>query len=557
MKKIISFILTASVCTAFVPSGSLNVSASENDFKARFFPNGTISAPPRAPYLVYTDRDDDSQGITAETEMFYELSSDLLNMNFEVAVLGESGFLDEYGVELNGEGIQIDVKFDDGPWLSQSYSADYFDYGYNLDPYGNIFLLRDDFPCSNLERIHYLDQGWLEYYDEEDETAAFLKPYVRVLQDENEIPYIQFDTDSHRVSMRYRYFVTYFPDGYSSYTTSEGNVIFSDWSPESSFGAGGYQNGIGEPSGISAPDISDFTFVQNQYEFYDVKYRLSVPEDVINGIRYYYINDDFTSDVYEIETQIRINGGEWVDVMTEDSMFVNSGVRTAEYSAGPVPDNSTAEVHARIVDIFGNESGWSKSLVVKPDYIEELQESFIAQALVTEKKTKKDEKNGAETTVQSEKAGAVTEPPATVTSIVGTDKHGFDIVEVSVVENPSDAGDSSDGGDGNTSPVKKWAVYILMCLVVVGGAAAVTVVARKGKSGTPVDVTVEDDDSDGTSGDVFKDSSSGQNDDEAVTEVDSTIGSEGEVYIYEPDAENQNDSQADNDNQDEQDKSDE
>lgn len=527
MKKIIPFILTASVCAAFVPSGSLNVSASENDFKARFFPNGTISAPPRAPYLVYTDRDDDSQGITAETEMFYELSSDLLNMNFEVAVLGESGFLDEYGVELNGEGVQIDVKFDDGPWLSQSYSADYFDYGYNLDPYGNIFLLRDDFPCSNLERIHYIEQGWLEYYDEEDETAAFLKPYVRVLQDENEIPYIQFDTDSHRVSMRYRYFVTYFPDGYSSYTTSEGNVIFSDWSPESSFGAGGYQNGIGAPGGISAPGISEFTFVQNQYEFYDVKYRLSVPEDVINGIRYYYINDDFTSDVYEIETQIRINGGEWVDVMTEDSMFVNSGVRTAEYSAGPVPDNSTAEVHARIVDIFGNESGWSKSLVVKPDYIEELQESFIAQALVTEKKTKKDEKNGAETTVQSEKAGAVTEPPATVTSIVGTDKHGFDIVEVSVVNNPfSGRGDSGSFDEPKeVSSATKMIVYIIMCIVVVGGAAAVAVIIRKGRSGTPVEITIDNTENEGESDSAFDDSSEEPDNSGNVTEVDSTIGS--------------------------------
>jgi len=376
-RKSLCLILALVMLFACLPLAS----AGSADPVEAFFKGGKIATPDTAPYIVYRDTYDDGEPCNSQTELYYNVTEDILAMNEEYNSPGPEEFCEKYGIENVAEGIQIDAKFDDGEWLSSDGDWDIFDYGENKSEWNLCFLLSDDFSPDDTSTYHYVTQSWLVYFDGGSEYDEFYKPLVKTItvgDDEYSENISSFDLANHTIYYRYREYVTFCIDG------DESVKVFSGWSPVTSIGKNGTQVPLTLPEKTSAPVLSDFSLnKQEDSEYYNPACILTVADDVYAAEKYF-ITEMEGFEPFIIEAQVRANGGEWEDAFVANASWIQSGWRSMWINGKDIDAADKISIRMRLIcsvegyeylttpwsNIVGNEVQWRKGYVDTDDDID-------------------------------------------------------------------------------------------------------------------------------------------------------------------------------------------
>ncbi|MCQ2433837.1 MAG: hypothetical protein MJ062_01195 [Oscillospiraceae bacterium] len=352
MKKLFTVLTAVSILGSIC---ALPVSADDTAFLSAFFQSENISTPADAPY-IYADKSDGCGTL----EMFYEVPDDLIAMCSAYQELGDTGFSEKYGVNINRIGIQIDTHFEDTDWISRRCNWDIFYYMPDIDFANPAFSLSDMFWAQDTAKLHHYTQSNLAAFDETTGKCDYFADY-RTEDGKS------FDFTEHTIFYRYRCFVTYFlPDFDGEYPCDSGYVLFSDWSPETVIGLNGTQQALPKPTAVDAPTLSDFSMVKNGDSF-SVSYYLDVPDSIYDG-ETYFLTEGHLEEPYQLETQMRVDDGEWETPTAEACPWLTSGSRTAESAAGNLTEDNHVELRARLVcnGLDGMASEWSNEIGTNP-----------------------------------------------------------------------------------------------------------------------------------------------------------------------------------------------
>ncbi len=362
MKKIMTMLTTMVLIIAGL---TLSAQAKENSINDAIFSNGKISTP-NAPYVLYRDKNSDGSDREGNTFLYIDIPEDLLALNQELALLGEDEFNKKYNTPMNNgyhesimTCIQVDVKFDDGPWLSESDNWDRMDYGSVLYPSNLNFRLDIGRYTDETSKLFSFEQSWLVYNEPEMEYNTFLQPYLKSFKDSYGQTLYQLDTDKHTFSYRIRFIL--YTNNWESF--DEGAELYwcmSDWSPVVSIGKNGNQKSLEAPDKAEAPVLSDFSLIKNEENGVEAQYFVDFTKYTYDSIKYFSIIENYFEPFY-IESQIRVDGGDWVDTYTANAASLHGGYRSTASDDVTITMDSKVEIRVRIVSPAMNDltSEWS------------------------------------------------------------------------------------------------------------------------------------------------------------------------------------------------------
>lgn len=327
--------------------------AEENDI-------GKFELPaPKAPnYFVYTDGN--------ATEGQHDDLRMIMVADPEVALLAaeydrdSEAFYEKYGLWSFEICIQYDVSLDgEDNWQHHAeWDTEYYTGGYG-DGYPYVALrseLMDDFEFF-----------WLTYYEGPDsDTFVPYKPAIlteKFTGDGYEQDIYSFDVENHSLYIRCRYYMEWETFNAEKNEIGERQSKFSDWSESAVFGKNGTQITPDEPTTYAAPIISDMKIVLSEGdENSHIEYAQTTPESVwMTGV-YYMMKEEGQFD--GLETQVSIDGGEWVEFDTADSgddWCLWNGSRGAYNDDVPIEENTNVKLRIRFIGTHGP-SEWSNVL---------------------------------------------------------------------------------------------------------------------------------------------------------------------------------------------------
>ena len=353
MKKLLAFLLSLILLLSVF--SVMTFAAEENDISKFELPA------PKAPnYFVYTDGD--------ATEGHHDDLRMIMVADPEVALLAaeydrdSDAFREKYGLWSFEICIQYDVSLDgEDNWQHNEE----WDTNWYTDGIGN------GYPYVSLrsELMEDFEFFWLTYYEGED--GSVFEPYKPAITtyvyhhgdwDEN---IYSFDVENHSLYIRCRYYMEWEPivkneDGEGP---GEKQSKFSDWSESAVFGKNGTQITPDEPTTYAAPIISDMKIVLSEGDDNShIEYAQTTPESVwMNGV-YYLMKEEGQFD--GLETQVSIDGGEWIEFDTADAggdWCLWNGSRGAYNDDVPIEENTNVKLRIRFTGTHGP-SEWSNVL---------------------------------------------------------------------------------------------------------------------------------------------------------------------------------------------------
>ena len=350
MKRILSVLLCALLQLSLF---SVTAFAAEENDISKF----ELTAPKAPNYFVYTDGDA-SEGAHDDLRM-------IMVADPEVAILAaeydrdNEAFCEKYGLWSFEIVMQYDVSLDgENDW---QYTSEW-DGQYYVGSYGEGFQS----VSLRSELMEDFEFFWLTYH--EGQGSDTFKPYQPAILTEkfdgNDV--YSFDVENHSLYIRCRYYMEWEPivkneDGEGP---GEKQSKFSDWSESAVFGKNTTQIVPDEPTTYEAPVISDLKIVppgENEQNSH-LEYVQITPESVwMTGV-YYIMKEDGQFD--GLETQVSIDGGEWVEFSTADAggdWCLHNGSRTAINFDVPINENSNVKLRVRFTGTNGP-SEWSNVL---------------------------------------------------------------------------------------------------------------------------------------------------------------------------------------------------
>ena len=312
---------------------------------------------PKAPnYFVYTDGNA-SEGHHDDLRMIMVADPEVALLAAEYDRDSEA-FYEKYGLWSFEICIQYDVSLDgEDNWQHNEE----WDSQYSVGSYGEGFQsvslrseLMDDFEFF-----------WLTYHD--GQGSDTFKPYQPAILTEkfDGDDIYSFDVENHSLYIRCRYYMEWEPivkneDGEGP---GEKQSKFSDWSESAVFGKNSTQSTPDEPTIYAAPIISDMKIVLSEGdENSHIEYVQTTPESVwMTGV-YYLMKEEGQFD--GLETQVSIDGGEWIEFSTADSgddWCLWNGSRGAYNDDVPIEENSGVKLRIRFIGTHGP-SEWSNVL---------------------------------------------------------------------------------------------------------------------------------------------------------------------------------------------------
>ena len=363
MKRILivflSLLLLLSLCsvTAFA--------AEENDI-------GEFELPaPKAPnYFVYTDGNA-SEGHHDDLRMIMVADPEVALLAAEYTKDSEA-FYEKYGLWSFEIVMQYDVSLDgENDWqYHAAWDTEYYTGGY-ADGYSYVAL--------RSELMEDFEFFWLTYH--EGQGSDTFKPYQPAILTEkfdgNDV--YSFDVENHSLYIRCRYYMEWEPlvEYEEGKGPGEKQSKFSDWSESAVFGKNTTQIVPDEPTIYEAPVISDLKIVppgENEQNSH-LEYVQTTPESVwMTGV-YYMMKEEGQFD--GLETQVSIDGGEWVEFSTADSgddWCLHNGGRLAFNADIPIDENSNVKLRVRFTGTHGP-SEWSNVLEVNGGGTQEIPDS--------------------------------------------------------------------------------------------------------------------------------------------------------------------------------------
>ena len=353
MKRILGVLLSLLLLLSLF---SVTAFAAEENDISKF----ELPAPKAPNYFVYTDGDA-SEGHHDDLRM-------IMVANPEVALLAaeydrdSEAFYKKYGLYSFNLVMQYDVSLDgEDSWQhNEEWDTEYYNDGHV-----------NGYPVQSLrsELMEDFEFFWLTYYEGPDSnTFVPYKPAIlteKFTGDGYEQDIYSFDVENHSMYIRCRYYMEWEPlvkndDGEGP---GEKQSKFSDWSESAVFGKNGTQNTPDEPTSYAAPVISDMKIVLSMGDDNShIEYAQTTPESVwMTGV-YYLMKEEGQFD--GLETQVSIDGGEWIEFSTADSWgdwCLWNGSRGAYNDDVPIEENTNVKLRVRFTGTHGP-SEWSNVL---------------------------------------------------------------------------------------------------------------------------------------------------------------------------------------------------
>ncbi len=347
----LSLLLLLSLC-------SVTALAAEKDELSKF----ELTTPKAPNYFVFTDGDA-SEGAHDDLRM-------IMFADPEVALLAaeydrdSEAFHEKYGLYSFNIVMQYDVSLDsEDSWQhNEQWDTEYYNDGHV-----------HGYPVQSLraEMMEDFEFFWLTYYEGPDSnTFAPYKPAIlteKFAGDGYENDIYSFDVENHSLYIRCRYYMEWEPLVTNEYGEGPGEKqsMFSDWSESAVFGKNTTQIVPEEPTTYAAPVISDMKIVLSEGdENSHIEYAQTTPESVwMTGV-YYLMKEEGQFD--GLETQVSIDGGEWIEFDTADAggdWCLWNGNRGAYNSDVPIEENSHVKLRIRFTGTHGP-SKWSNVLEV-------------------------------------------------------------------------------------------------------------------------------------------------------------------------------------------------
>lgn len=349
MKKLFALLLSLLLLLSLFSVTAF--AAEENDI-------GKFELPaPKAPnYFVYTDGNA-SEGAHDDLRMIMVADTQVALLAAEYNKDSEA-FYEKYGLWSFEIVMQYDVSLDgENDW---QYTSEW-DSQYYVGSYGEGFQS----VSLRSELMEDFEFFWLTYH--EGQGSDTFKPYQPAILTEkfdgNDV--YSFDVENHSLYIRCRYYMEWEPivkneDGEGP---GEKQSKFSDWSESAVFGKNGTQITPDEPTTYAAPIISDMKIVLSEGdENSHIEYAQTTPESVwMTGV-YYLMKEEGQFD--GLETQVSIDGGEWIEFDTADSWgdwCLWNGSRGAYNGDVPIEENTNVKLRIRFTGTHGP-SEWSNVL---------------------------------------------------------------------------------------------------------------------------------------------------------------------------------------------------
>ena len=349
MKKLFALLLSLLLLLSLF---SVTAFAAEENDLSKF----ELPAPKAPNYFVYTDGN--------ATEGHHDHLRMIMVADPEVALLAaeydrdSEAFYKKYGLWSFEIVMQYDVSLDgESNW---QYTSEW-DSQYYVGSYGEGFQS----VSLRSELMEDFEFFWLTYH--EGQGSDTFKPYQPAILTEkfdgNDI--YSFDVENHSLYIRCRYYMEWEPlvkndDGEGP---GEKQSKFSDWSESAVFGKNGTQITPDEPTTYAAPIISDMKIVLSEGdENSHIEYAQTTPESVwMTGV-YYLMKEEGQFD--GLETQVSIDGGEWIEFDTADAggdWCLWNGSRGAYNDDVPIEENTNVKLRIRFTGTHGP-SEWSNVL---------------------------------------------------------------------------------------------------------------------------------------------------------------------------------------------------
>ena len=353
MKRIFSVLLSLLLLLSLF---SVTAFAAEENDISKF----ELPAPKAPNYFVYTDGD--------ATEGHHDHLRMIMVADPEVALLAaeydrdSEAFYKKYGLYSFNLVMQYDVSLDgEDSWQhNEEWDTEYYNDGHV-----------NGYPVQSLrsELIEDFEFFWLTYYEGPDsDTFVPYKPAIlteKFTGDGYEQDIYSFDVENHSLYIRCRYYMEWETFDAEKNEIGEKQSKFSDWSESAVFGKNGTQITPDEPTTYAAPIISDMKIVLSEGdENSHIEYTQTTPESVwMNGV-YYLMNDEYGFD--GLETQVSIDGGEWIEFSTADAgddWCLWNGNRGAYNFDVPIEEDSNVKLRIRFPGTHGP-SEWSNVLEI-------------------------------------------------------------------------------------------------------------------------------------------------------------------------------------------------
>ena len=235
-------------------------------------------------------------------------------------------FLDmQYDVNVNGNGWQYVPEWDEVDGYTGSYAEGY------------------DYTSVRTERFY--DFTLADLYQEE--ARELYKDVIYSAEQDGATVY-HIDLEKYSVQIRCRYQMRYIHN-------DDWVIRNSEWSDIAVLGKGSTQIIPVQPTSYEAPVISNMKVVppqEYQNEAY-VYFELDTPDSVFSADLYYEMNDESSLD--ELQAQISVNGGDWVEVYVANSHWpLYEGDRQTSTTAA-----LTSESHVQLRVRYGGPLGYS------------------------------------------------------------------------------------------------------------------------------------------------------------------------------------------------------
>lgn len=355
MKRTISVLLLLLLLLSLFPATAF--AAEENDISQFEFPT------PKAPnYFIYTDGDA-SEGHHDDLRMIMVTDPEVALLAAEYNADSEA-FHEKYGLWSFEIVMQYDVSLDgEDNWQhTAEWDTEYYTGGY-ADGYSYIAL--------RSELMENFEFFWLTYH--EGQGSDTFKPYQpaiiteKYIGDGYEEEVYSFDVKNHSLYIRCRYYMEWEPlvEYEEGWGPGEKQSKFSGWSENAVFGKNSTQIVPDEPTTYEAPIISDLKIVLSEGdENSHIEYTQTTPESVWMSGVYYLMNDEYGFD--GLETQVSIDGGEWIEFSTADAgddWCLWNGNRGAYNFDVPIEEDSNVKLRIRFTGTHGP-SEWSNVLEI-------------------------------------------------------------------------------------------------------------------------------------------------------------------------------------------------
>jgi len=294
---------------------------------------------PVTPNYFVVNQDFAGQGSDYIT-MFAAFDDSLVKLYTEYDVDSEV-FFKKYGIENEGYydfflNMQYDVNVNGNGWQ-------YIPVWDEVDGYTGSYAEGYDYTSVRTERFY--DFTLADLYQEE--ARELYKDVIYSAEQDGATVY-HIDLEKYSVQIRCRYQMRYIHN-------DEWVIRNSEWSDIAVLGKGSTQIIPTKPISYEAPVISNMKVVppvEHEKEAY-VYFELDTPDSVFSADLYYEMNGE--TSLNELQAQISVNGGEWVEVYVGNSHWpLDEGDRQTSTTAA-----LTSESHVQLRVRYGGPLGYS------------------------------------------------------------------------------------------------------------------------------------------------------------------------------------------------------